>query len=163
MPCPLRAEPAGFPQPPPGLVARWPAGETESPPIPAGRSRAGSIFDDIVRCLVDGRRPAALEIERVAAGIWSEVQTGPNRLPWAELVSGSDCHRKMIRAARAALGDLEDRGEPTWVSPGRSAWREQLFWVGMTDERVALVHGRHVADIAGGNAAGAISRSGANR
>ena len=137
MPCSPRAEPAALAPTSSGLIARWPAGETESRPAPSGR-RVGSLFEEIIRCMVDGRRPAALEIERVAAGIWAEVQAGPDRLPWTGLVFGSDGHRRMIRAARAALGDLEDRGAPACPSPGRSTWREHLFWVGTTDARVAV-------------------------
>lgn len=78
---------------------------------PARRSLIGNIFaDEIVACMVEARRPTAAEVQKVAARIWAEVQVGDPLISWRELVPGCGRYRRMIAAARAALGDRKQAG-----------------------------------------------------
>jgi hypothetical protein len=82
----------------------------QRPPMATGRrSLIGNIFaDEIVACMAEARRPTPAEVQRVAARIWSEVQAGEPWIAWRKLVPGCGRYRRMIAAARAALGDRND-------------------------------------------------------
>lgn len=82
----------------------------QSRPVPpAGRSLVGDVFaDEIIACMIEGRRPASVEIRAVAARIWAEVQIGGPRMAWRDVVPGCRRHHQMIAAARAALGDRKE-------------------------------------------------------
>jgi hypothetical protein len=55
----------------------------------------------------------------VAARIWRDIQYDGPKIPWGDIVPGCRRHRRMIAAARAALGD-----PPISSSPRRGrAWR----------------------------------------
>ena len=76
---------------------------------PPKRSRLDDIFaEEIVLCMVEARRPGRHHVERVAARIWNDVQPGGAKIGWRDIVPGSPRHRRMIAAARAALGDPAD-------------------------------------------------------
>ncbi len=78
---------------------------------PARRSLVGNIFaDEIVACMIEARRPTSLEIQRVAARIWSEVQAGRARIAWRDVMPGCRRYHRIIAAARAALGDRNEAG-----------------------------------------------------
>ena len=62
----------------------------------------------IVLCLNEGRRPAGDEVQAVAARIWSDIQVGSPKIPWDDIDPGCNRHRRIVAAARAALG--EQRG-----------------------------------------------------
>ena len=66
----------------------------------------------IVQCMNEGRRPAGHEVQSVAARIWSDVQAGPRKVPWDEIVPGCGRHRRIVAAARAALGEARSGGKP---------------------------------------------------
>jgi hypothetical protein len=79
-------------------------------PAPPRRSRLDPIFaDEIVLCMNEARRPTPQEIDRIAARIWNDFQTGLARVGWRDVVPGSQRHRQMVAAARAALGDPANR------------------------------------------------------
>ena len=80
---------------------------------PARRRPIDRIFAEaIVICMNEGRLPAGHEVQAVAARIWSEIQIGPRKVPWDDILPGSARHRRMVAAARAALGDSERGGKP---------------------------------------------------
>ncbi|MDT9600834.1 hypothetical protein [Sphingosinicella rhizophila] len=71
--------------------------------------RANRMFPTaVVICLADAREPTALEIDMVAARIWHDVQPGFKQ-QWGDVAPGSRTHRRMIAAARAALGLFRPR------------------------------------------------------
>jgi hypothetical protein len=69
------------------------------------RPLAGNLADEIVRCLVEGRDPAGHEIQAVAARIWCDIHADGPRIAWNDIDPSCGPHRRMIAAARAALGD----------------------------------------------------------
>ena len=72
---------------------------------PAKRSRLAHIFaEEIVACMVEARPPALFEVDRVAAKIWHDIQADGAKTGWRDLAPGSEHRRRMIAAARAALG-----------------------------------------------------------
>ena len=58
-----------------------------------------------MECLSEQRRPTEQEIALIAGEIWASSHGCVTGQPWADVASGSDAHRQMINAARAALGD----------------------------------------------------------
>lgn len=94
----------------PRLAALIPQVEVARPAFPQlltppKRSRLAHIFaEEIVACMVEARPPALIEIDRVAAKIWNDVQAGRAKIGWHELAPGSRHRRRMIAAAGAALG-----------------------------------------------------------
>ena len=66
----------------------------------------------IVQCMNEGRRPAGHEVQSVAARIWSDVQAGPRKVPWDDIVPGCGRHRRIVAAALAALGEARSGGKP---------------------------------------------------
>lgn len=80
---------------------------------PPERKPIDSIFAEaIVRCMNEGRRPAGHEVQTVAARIWSDVQIASPKVPWDDIVPGCGRYRRMVAAARAALGDVRSDGKP---------------------------------------------------
>ena len=80
---------------------------------PARRQPIDRIFAPaIVRCMNEGRRPSGHEIEAVAATIWSDIQCSPRKIPWGDIMPGCGRHRRIVAAARAALGDACGGGKP---------------------------------------------------
>lgn len=80
---------------------------------PAHRQPIDRIFAQaIVLCMSEGRRPSGHEIGALAARIWSDIQPGPRKVPWDDVMPGSRQHRRIVAAARAALGDTARDGEP---------------------------------------------------
>lgn len=76
---------------------------------PPKRSRVEHIFaEEIVVCMIEARHPAPHEVDVVAARIWNDIQAGGVKKCWCDVVSGSRRHRRMIAAARAALGERTD-------------------------------------------------------
>lgn len=59
----------------------------------------------IICCMKEGRLPARQEVQAVAARIWSDIQTASPKIPWDDIVPGCRRHRRLVAAARAALGD----------------------------------------------------------
>jgi hypothetical protein len=74
-------------------------------PGPTTRSSVGNLADEIVQCLTEGRHPAAYEVQAVAAKIWDDFQAGSPKIPWDDILPGCKRHKRMIAAARAALGE----------------------------------------------------------
>jgi hypothetical protein len=60
----------------------------------------------------EGRLPARHEVQAVAARIWSDIQTASPKVPWDDIVPGCGRHRRIVAAARAALGDPRSVAEP---------------------------------------------------
>jgi len=60
----------------------------------------------------EGRLPARHEVEAAAARIWSDIQTATPKIPWDAIVPGCGRHRRIVAAARAALGDSRSDGKP---------------------------------------------------
>lgn len=80
---------------------------------PPGRQPIDRVFAEaIVRCMNEGRLPAGHEVQSVAARIWSDVQVVSPKIPWADIVPGCGRHRRIVAAARAALGDPRSDGKP---------------------------------------------------
>jgi hypothetical protein len=50
------------------------------------------------------RRPTEEEIDLIAGEIWRSSHGCVTGQPWTDVPRGSDAHRQMINAARAALG-----------------------------------------------------------
>jgi hypothetical protein len=88
-------------------------------PAPARRSWLPHIFaDEIVLCMNQARRPTLQEVDGIAAKIWNDFQTGRAKIGWRDIAPGSQCHRQMVAAARAALGDPGDMSRQ--LRPGAS-------------------------------------------
>lgn len=80
---------------------------------PVRKSLVDTIFAEaIVLCMNEGRRPAGHEVQDVAARIWSDIQVSPRKIPWDDIVPGCGRHRRIVAAARAALGDARTDGKP---------------------------------------------------
>ena len=56
----------------------------------------------VVRCLRADRRPLPVEIEQVAARMWTEIVPGGG--PWRDVDHRSVEGRRILRFARSALG-----------------------------------------------------------
>ncbi len=91
------------------------------PPGARNRLKPLTIPEPIIACMVEARRPTQQEIFAVAAKIWRDWK-GKAAPAWEEVSPGSQVHRRMMAAARFALGDGPNvempasprRGEP-WV------------------------------------------------
>lgn len=57
-----------------------------------------------IECLSQQRQPTEDEIDLIAGEIWRSSHGCVTGQPWADVARGSDAHRQMINAARAALG-----------------------------------------------------------
>ena len=80
---------------------------------PPRRRPIDRIFAEaIVQCMKEGRLPARHEVQAVAARIWSDIQTASPKVPWNDIVPGCGRHRRIVAAARAALGDARSDGKP---------------------------------------------------
>ena len=80
---------------------------------PVQRQPIDRIFAEaIVLCMNEGRRPARHEVQAVAARIWNDIQVGSPKIPWDDIVPGCGRHRRIVAAARAALGDARSGGKP---------------------------------------------------
>ncbi|GFZ93904.1 hypothetical protein [Sphingobium fuliginis] len=57
-----------------------------------------------IECLSQQRQPTEEEIDLIAGEIWRSSHGCVTGQPWADVARGSDSHRQMMNAARAALG-----------------------------------------------------------
>ena len=57
-----------------------------------------------IECLSQQRQPTEDEIDLIAGEIWRSSHGCVTGQPWADVARGSDAHRQMITAARAAFG-----------------------------------------------------------
>src|SRR3954464_11334363 len=80
--------------------------------LPIRRPIDAIFASAIVSCLNEGRRATGDEVQAVAARIWSDIQVGPGQIPWNEIVPGCGRHRRLVAAARVALGDERSDGKP---------------------------------------------------
>ena len=82
-------------------------------PSPARPRPVERIFAEaIVLCMKEARRPASLEVQAVAARIWNDMQAGPRKTSWDEILPGCGRHRQILAAARVALGQGTDGRPP---------------------------------------------------
>lgn len=93
--------------------------------IPTSSSvRRDSVEEAIIACMLTGRHPTPTEVSLVAARIWKEY-CGRQTKSWSAVPQGSIEYRKMMSAARTALGHPPRppiQYEP--VSPHDIWWRE---------------------------------------
>ena len=57
-----------------------------------------------MECLSEQRRPTEGDIHLIAGEIWRTSHGCATGQPWDDVAKGSDAHRQMLSAARAALG-----------------------------------------------------------
>jgi len=85
-------------------------------------SRAATVAGPIVACMVEARRPTQREIALVAARIWKDW-SGRSAASWKDVAPDSAPYRRMMAAARFALGDSAIGSPPAERSPG-----EPIIW-----------------------------------
>jgi hypothetical protein len=58
----------------------------------------------LMECFAEQRRPTEDEVDSIASKIWRESHGSMTGQSWQDVARGSDAHRQMIHAAKAALG-----------------------------------------------------------
>ena len=77
----------------------------ERMPMSRIQVNSGKIFHKLLtECFADQRPATDIEVEMLAGEIWRSSHGCVSGQPWSDVARGSDAYKRMIKAARGALG-----------------------------------------------------------